>query len=84
MTLDRAGANGLTDFFKDSQKFWCPEHMQKKNRLKLQNMGAGQRNSDRIKAEIYGSQNNVLLQTGIADAINKDGFMAKFESLCQA
>ena len=56
----------------------------KKNRLKLQNMGAGQRNSDRIKAEIYGSQNNVLLQAGIADAINKDGFMAKFESLCQA
>ena len=84
MTLDRAVANDLTDVFKDSQKFWCPEHMQKKDKLKLQNMGAGQCNSDRIKAEIYGSQNNVLLQAGIADAINKDGFMAKFESLCQA
>ena len=84
MTLDRAVANDLTDVFKDSQKFWCPEHMQKKDKLKLQNMGAGQCNSDRIKAEIYGSQNNVLLQTGIADHINKDGFMAKFESLCQA
>ena len=76
MFLDRAVPNHLTDVFKDSQKVWCPEHMQKKDRVKLQNMCAGQRNSDRIKAEIYGSQNNVLFQTGLADAINKDDFMA--------
>ena len=34
-------------------------------------------------ADIYGSQNNVLLQTGVADAINKDDFMAKYDLLGQ-
>ena len=79
--LDRAIPNGLTDVFKDAQKFWCTEHIQKRDRLKLQNMGAGQHNSDRIMADINGYQNDVLLQTGLADAINEDDFMAKCESL---
>ena len=81
--LDRTIPNSLTDVFKDAQKFWCTEHMQKRDRLKLQNMGYGQRNSDRIMADIYGCQNDVLLQTGLADAINEDDFMAKYESLGQ-
>ena len=32
-------------------------------------------------ADIYGSQNEVLLQEGLADAINKDDFKAKLASL---
>ena len=46
-------------------------------------MGSGWCNSERIMADIYESQNNVLLQTGLGDAINKDDFMAKCESLGQ-
>ena len=34
-------------------------------------------------ADIYGSQNNILLQTRLADAINKDDFKAKCDSLGQ-
>ena len=30
---------------------------------------------------IYGSQNDVLLQEGLADAIDKDGFITKLASL---
>ena len=57
--------------------------MQKRDRLKLQNMGSGHCNSDIIMADIYGSQNNVLLQTGLTDAINEDDFMTKCDSLGQ-
>ena len=32
-------------------------------------------------ADIYGSQNEVLLQEGLADTINKDDFKAKLASL---
>ena len=32
-------------------------------------------------ADIYGSQNEVLLQEGLADAIDKDDFKAKLASL---
>ena len=32
-------------------------------------------------AHIYGSQNEVLLQEGVADAIDKDDFKAKLASL---
>ena len=46
-------------------------------------MSSGQCNSERILAVIYGRQNNVLLQTGQADAINEDDFMAKCDSLDQ-
>ena len=46
-------------------------------------MGSGQCNSERIMADIYGSQNNVLLQTRLAESINKDDFMAKCDSLGQ-
>ena len=46
-------------------------------------MGSGQCNSERIMADIYGSQNNILLQTRLADAINKDDFKAKCDSLGQ-
>ena len=46
-------------------------------------MGSRQCNSDRIMADIYGSQNSVLLQTGLADVINEDDFMTKYDSLGQ-
>ena len=46
-------------------------------------MGSRQCNSDRIMADIYGTQNNILFQTGLADAINEHDFMAKSDSLGQ-
>ena len=35
----------------------------------------------RIMADIYGSQNEILLQNGLADAENVDDFKARLDSL---
>ena len=39
------------------------------------------RNTGRILADIYGTQNEILLQNGLADSLNEEDFVTKLESL---
>ena len=79
--LDRALSNGFTDIFKNAKKLFCTQHMQERDAFKLQSLRCNQRSKASIMADIYGSQNDVLLQSGLADAEDEEDFDVKLESL---
>ena len=79
--LDRAISNGFGDIFQGAKKLHCTQHMQKRDAFKLQSMGCNQKSKMSIMADIYGSQNAVLFQTGLADAADEEDFDIKFQSL---
>jgi len=78
--LDRALSNGMTDIFKDAAKLWCTHHMQERDLYKLKTLGCNQKTQSKILADIYGCQNEVLLQDGLADAEDADDYDAKLAS----
>ena len=55
--------------------------MQERDAHKLQSLGCNQRSELSIMSDIYGTQNDVLLQSGLADALDEDDFDVKLESL---
>ena len=78
--LDKALSNGITDIFKDAGKLCCTHHMQERDLLKLKTLGCNQKTQSKILADIYGCQNEVLLQDGLADADDEEDYDAKLES----
>jgi len=78
--LDKALSNGITDIFKDAEKRWCTHHMQERDLHKLKTLGCNQKTQSKILADIYGCQNEVLLQDGLADADDEDDYDAKLKS----
>ena len=78
--LDKALSNGMTDIFKDADKLWCTHHMQQRDLEKLKTLGCNQNTQSKILADIYGCQNEVLLQDGLADAEDEDDYDAKLAS----
>ena len=79
--LDKALSQGLCDIFTDAKKLWCTQHMQERDLQKLKSLGCNQQSQSRVMADIYGTQDDVLLQNGLADAEDECDFDAKLESL---
>ena len=79
--LDKALSNGMTDIFKNAKSLFCTQNMQERDSHQLQTMGCNYSNKNNILADIYGCQNDVLLQAGLADADDPDDFDVKLESL---
>ena len=79
--LDKALSDGLSDIFHGAKRLWCTQHMQERDLHKLKCLGANQRTQARIMADIYGSQDEILLQNGLADADDESDFAAKLETL---
>ena len=57
--------------------------MQERDAFQLQSTGCNQQSKQSILAEIYGSQSDVLFQSGLADAEDEeeDDFDVKLDSL---
>ena len=79
--LDKAIANGMTDIFRDATNVWCTQHSQERDALKLKSLCTNERSRNRIMADIYGSQHDVLLENGLADAEDPEDFQIKLASL---
>ena len=79
--LDVAIFNGLTDIFTNAKKLWCTQRMQERDVYKLKQLGANKNTVQKIMADIYGSQDDVLFQAGLADSADCEDFDMKLESL---
>ena len=69
--LDKALSQGLCDVFNEAKRLWCTQHMQERDVHKLKTLGCNQRSQSRVMSDIYGTQDAVLLQNGLADAEDK-------------
>ena len=65
--LDKVIAKGMTDIFEEAQNVWCTQHMKERDAQKLKTMGCNERTQRRIMADIYGCQEQILLENGLAD-----------------
>ena len=66
--------------FKNSS-LWCAQHLEKNDLDELKCHCSNASDQQRIVADIYGSQNKVLLQDRLADVIDSVDFQAKLSSL---
>ena len=57
------------------------QHLQERDAHQLREMDANQKNRDRIMADIYGSQEGILLESGLVDSYDEAHFNAKLVSL---
>ena len=60
---------------------WCTQHIENNDAEKLRSLGVNDKDRYRMMADIYGFQNEILLQNGLADAENVDDFKARLVSL---
>ena len=61
---------------------WCTQHMENNDAEKLRSLGVNDKDRSRIMADdIYGSQNEILLQNGLVYAENVDDLKARLDSL---
>ena len=51
----------MTDLITDARRIWCAQHLQERDAHQLKEMGANQKNRDRILADIYGSQRSIFV-----------------------
>lgn len=79
--LDKAIAKGMTDIFQDAQNVWCTQHMKERDAQKVKAMGGDERTQRRIMADIYGCQEQILLENGLADSEDPADYEAKLASL---
>lgn len=79
--LDKALAKGLSDIFQGSKSLWCTHHIKERDIHKLKSLRCNQRSQTRVMAVIYGTQDENLLQNGLADAEDPNDFDVKLESL---
>ena len=71
----------MKDLFINVESMWCTQHMENNDAEKLRSLGVNDKDRSCIMADIYGSQNEVLLQNGMTDAENVDDFKARLDSL---
>ena len=71
----------MKDLFINVKSMWFTQHMENNDAEKLHSLGVNDKDCSCIMADIYGSQNEVLLQNGMADAENVDDFKARLDSL---
>ena len=72
---------GFMNIFSRAESLWCTQHLEKNNLEELKCHCSNASDLQRIMADIYGSQNKVLLQNGLADAIDSVDFQAKLSRL---
>ena len=73
--------SGFKDIFRSARNLWCTQHLENRDVEKLRALGCNQRVISRIMSDIYGTQNEVLLENGLADADDEEDFEVKLESL---
>ena len=71
----------MKDLFINVESMWCTQHMENNDAEKLRSLGVNDKDRSCIMADIYGSQNEVFLQNGMADTENVDDFKARLDSL---
>eukprot|EP00794_Sanderia_malayensis_P004341 gene4341-4918_t len=69
------------DIVRSARNLWCTQHLENRDVEKLRALGCNQRVISRIMSDIYGTQNEVLLENGLADADDEEDFEVKMESL---
>ena len=79
--LDKAQMLGFRDVFTTSSSAWCTQHIKGRDAEQLRALGANKKDSSKILADIYGTQNDVVLQNGLADAYDADEFNSRLDSL---
>ena len=67
---DHAIPNGLCDILVGPEKLWCTQHMMERDAYKLDKNHASRTSKERIMTDIYGSQADSILQSGLADAMD--------------
>ena len=72
---------GFMNIFSRVESLCCTQHLEKNNLEKLKCHCSSASDQQRITADIYGSQNKVLLQDELADAIDSVDFQAKLSRL---
>ena len=73
--------SGFKDTFRGARSLWCTQHLENGDVEKLRALGCNQRVISRIMSDIYGTQNEVFVENGLADAEDEDDFEVKLESL---
>ncbi len=73
--------SGFKDIFRSARSLWCTQHLENRDVEKLRALGCNQRVISRIMSDIYGTQNEVLLENGLADAEDEEDFEVKLDSL---
>ena len=71
----------MKDLFINVESMWRTQYMENNDADKLRSLGVNEKDRSRIMADIYGSQNEIVSQNGLADAENVDDFKAKVYSL---
>ena len=79
--LDKAQMLGFRDIFTSSSSAWCTQHIKGRDAEQLRVLGTKMHDSSRILSDIYGTQSDILLQNGLADAYDDDDFNTKLTSL---
>ena len=59
----------MKDLFINAESTWCTQHMENNDAEKLRLLGVNDKDRSRIMTDIYGSQNEILLQNGLAEWI---------------
>ena len=79
--LDKAQMLGFHDIFSTSSHALCTQHIKGRDKEQLRQRNVNIKNTGRILADIYGTQNEILLQNGLADSLDEEDFVTKLESL---
>ncbi|XP_066914107.1 uncharacterized protein [Clytia hemisphaerica] len=79
--LDKATAQGFKDIFRLSDALWCTQHLEGRTSEKLKKMNVSLQNQNKMMADLYGTQEGVVVQEGLADAVDEPDFDAKLASL---
>ena len=79
--LDHAIPNGLCDILLGPEKLWCTQHMMERDAYKLDKKHASRTSKEIIMKNIYSSQVDSILQSGLADAMDEEDFQVKLDSL---
>ena len=72
---------GLTSILSSAESMWCMQHLEKKDIEKLKEYCPCDADRKYVMADIYGTQNSLLLESGLADAENEEDFIVKLACL---
>ena len=79
--LDKVQMLGFGDVFTSSSSAWCTQHIKACDAEQLRIFGANKNDSSKILSDIYGTQSDIVLQNGLADAYDAEDFKMKLLSL---
>lgn len=79
--LDSAQAKGFSEIFPGANHVWCCQHLKNRDSEKFRSLGANKQDTSRILADIYGSQNEVLYENGLADSVDAQELSEKVGNL---